>query len=61
MCSSDLNGEISSNIAEETKVEIMVKVPVGANIRQIGCDIEAGVSYLTGVLTSNLIVALSFI
>ena len=56
-----INGEISSNIAEETKVEIMVEVPVGANIRQIGCDIQAGVSNLTGVLTSNLIVVLSSI
>lgn len=54
------NGEISSNIAEETKVEIMVKVPVGANIRQIGCDIQAGVTNLTRLLSSILNFAVSF-
>ena len=33
----------------ESSVEIAVKVPLGANIRQVGCDIHAGIMHISSV------------
>lgn len=33
----------------ESSVEIAVKVPLGANIRQVGCDIHAGIMHISSI------------
>ena len=41
---SSVKGEANADSTTETKVEIAIKVTEGANIRQIGCDIKAGIT-----------------
>ena len=39
---SSVKGETATDGANETRVEIAIRVTEGANIRQIGSDIQAG-------------------
>ena len=55
---SSVKGEANSNTAVESKVEIMVEAQIGANIRQIGSDIRAGVAdpiWVLGYNSSNTV------
>lgn len=44
---SSVTGGAGSESEAESKVEVAIRVPMGANIRQIGSDIRAGASSLT--------------